>query len=437
MSPITERSYAGRAATTGFWSWNDGSDLLHFDTLGRQLIGVDGPPHRPMPLDTLFRRLHADDREPVRDGLMLLARRRRRSPAVTCRVQRPGGGWNRLTFDFDHPPVPTISGSAVTGAVCDAGSVPRAPLQPVLPTLDAEEVEAISGIVKVGIWQYDAAAGTVRRNACWEPMLGYDVGEIAPTFEGWAGLLHPDDHDRVLQELDEIAVHTCSTFRQEYRLRHRDGSYRWMSDRGRIVQRDADNRMLRSSGLLIDITDEVATREAAVALSSIDPLTGIGNRRRFEAELSRLMGSADHVGHPLALLLADVDWFKNYNDRYGHPAGDECLRRVAAILSTEIDADCGTLARFGGEEFAVLLPLHDLHGARRMAERLCRAVEAAAMPHRAAGDDRQIVTISVGVAALPRAAPEHIEHLIAVADASLYRAKRGGRNAVAATGVRC
>lgn len=164
-------------------------------------------------------------------------------------------------------------------------------------------------------------------------------------------------------------------------------------------------------------------------LSYRDALTGLGNRRFLERILAERWHEAMIAGQPIALLMFDVDCFKAYNDRYGHPAGDACLRAVAAILREQMRTELDLVVRFGGEEFLAVLPGQDSVAAIRVAERIRRAIEAAAMPHTGAPRPG-IVTASAGVAsAMPSASLTPAE-LIASADAALYAAKQGGRNRV-------
>lgn len=177
-------------------------------------------------------------------------------------------------------------------------------------------------------------------------------------------------------------------------------------------------------------TEELAVANERLELLSItDALTGLANRRRLEEVLDAEWQRAQRSRQPIALAMVDVDHFKLYNDRYGHPAGDDCLQRVATVLKQNI-RDIDLAARYGGEEFAIVMPGTDITGARQLAERVRAAVMALAEPHLLAAEG--IVTVSIGVAAM--APPLHIplEHLIELADVELYRAKRSGRNRVEA-----
>lgn len=163
-------------------------------------------------------------------------------------------------------------------------------------------------------------------------------------------------------------------------------------------------------------------------LSLTDALTGIANRRHFDEVLAKECKRALRVGEPLALAVLDVDWFKTYNDHYGHPAGDSCLQQIAHTLAATISRSTDLVARYGGEEFVFLAPSTGLAGAQSMAEKLVRAVEALALPHERS--PLGYVTISVGIALMPRDADSPAQALLQRADAALYRAKSQGRNRV-------
>ncbi|WP_296270782.1 diguanylate cyclase [Pseudomonas sp. UBA6323] len=167
-------------------------------------------------------------------------------------------------------------------------------------------------------------------------------------------------------------------------------------------------------------------------LSLTDALTGIANRRHFDEVLARECKRAQRVGEPLALAVLDVDWFKAYNDHYGHPAGDSCLQYVAQTLAATISRSTDLVARYGGEEFVFLAPSTGLAGAQSMAEKLVRAVEALALPHERSPLGH--VSISVGIASMQGDAGSAAQTLLQRADAALYRAKSQGRNRVVCDG---
>ena len=163
-------------------------------------------------------------------------------------------------------------------------------------------------------------------------------------------------------------------------------------------------------------------------LSELDPLTGIANRRRFEETLEREWRRASRDNRPLSLVMIDIDYFKDYNDAYGHQLGDECLRRVATEIREAITRPGDLVARYGGEEFAAILPSTPAKGAFAVAELLRVRVERMGTRH--LKSPIGVVTISLGVASMTPGESFAKETLLAAADGALYAAKRAGRNRV-------
>jgi diguanylate cyclase (GGDEF)-like protein len=171
---------------------------------------------------------------------------------------------------------------------------------------------------------------------------------------------------------------------------------------------------------LRDITEEKAAHMALEQLATRDSLTGLANRRCFDDTLAAEWQRALRQQLPLSLLMVDVDHFKRYNDVHGHLGGDDCLRRVATAVASEMRAN-DLVARYGGEEFGVILPNQDLKGAASVAERIRMRVERL----------RTGITVSIGAASMLASADSDPSALLAIADAALYRAKRQGRNRIA------
>ncbi|NJA07538.1 diguanylate cyclase [Methylococcaceae bacterium WWC4] len=164
-------------------------------------------------------------------------------------------------------------------------------------------------------------------------------------------------------------------------------------------------------------------------LASLDGLTEIPNRRAFDAALERQWNQSKRNGMPLSLLIADIDHFKQFNDYYGHPLGDDCLKKVSASLRTTTHRPEDLVARLGGEEFAILLPNTDAIGAMIRADQYRQAVENLKTPH-ILNEPYRLVTISIGVATLQPHARDDVSTLLGAADNALYQAKHQGRNRV-------
>jgi diguanylate cyclase (GGDEF)-like protein len=196
--------------------------------------------------------------------------------------------------------------------------------------------------------------------------------------------------------------------------------------------------LLAASAVLIVLLFQTANIYAELAVTAerlrdeslTDVLTGLANRRNFDVRFSAVLRECARDLRPVALLAIDVDHFKAYNDTFGHQAGDECLRRVAAVLQQNVGRARDLVARTGGEEMAVIMPDADLTGALIVANRMRAAVHNAAIPQGSAAA-HPVVTISLGVAATRDPAATSTAALAAAADRALYRAKREGRNRVA------
>ena len=177
----------------------------------------------------------------------------------------------------------------------------------------------------------------------------------------------------------------------------------------------------------------IEANEKLERLARADGLTGVPNRRSFDEYLERTWSASAREGRPVALLMVDIDFFKPYNDTYGHLAGDDCLRAVAKVLSRAARRPADMAARYGGEEFTVVLPETDLQGAVVIAEEIRSGIEAVRMEH-ASSSVSGHVTVSVGVASMVpgnrSGSTTPAKDLVEAADNALYRAKDEGRNRV-------
>lgn len=200
--------------------------------------------------------------------------------------------------------------------------------------------------------------------------------------------------------------------------------YQYVAIRTDITaQKQAEEQLLSAKAVLQESNAQL------VLLNSQDALTGVANRRRFDQALAQESTRLAKAGMPLALLMIDVDHFKTYNDRYGHPAGDECLRKVARLLQRHARRPGDLVARYGGEEFAILLANTDRAGARVIAEEVRAGLQALALPHE--DNPAGVVTVSVGLhAATADDAQLAAKTLVERADEALYAAKAAGRNKV-------
>ncbi len=189
------------------------------------------------------------------------------------------------------------------------------------------------------------------------------------------------------------------------------------------LKRERDLRKARERDLLRLARQLEEANRRLERLSSLDPLTGLANRRTLDGFLEMEWRRARRDREPLSVILIDVDHFKAYNDTHGHQIGDECLRQVAGVLGDAAHRPGDLVARYGGEEFAVVLSQTSAHGARIVAEQLRARVEALPLSNGR-------VTISLGIATIVPTSEGAPERLLGAADTALYAAKRGGRNRI-------
>lgn len=185
---------------------------------------------------------------------------------------------------------------------------------------------------------------------------------------------------------------------------------------------------------LTEVRDQLtAMNHTLQSLALLDGLTGLANRRQFDLFLHQQWQRVQAEHCSLSLLMIDVDSFKLFNDRFGHQAGDECLRRVAGALNKMVPGNNALVARYGGEEFAIILTESGSERAMLLAQRVLEAVRMLAIPHETSQSGAGVVTLSIGVATLNDPEPgQQPQALVATADAALYQAKHQGRNQVVA-----
>lgn len=268
-----------------------------------------------------------------------------------------------------------------------------------------------------------------------EALLGWSPDSWM-TVEDWAMRMHPDDREYVVNFC--VAQSQAGVDHEaDYRALTKDNGYVWIRDVVHVV-RNAQGEVEALIGFMFDISERKKTEEKLLALqkelealSFKDGLTNIANRRRFDASLELEWDSAIRLRQPLSILLFDIDFFKQYNDLYGHVQGDRCLVDIAQTLSLALDGPRDLVARFGGEEFIVLLPGADASVALKVAERCQRLIQKQAIVHAHSPHDQR-VTVSVGVGTV--IPDEHIKpsQFLEQVDQRLYLAKKTGKNRVEA-----
>lgn len=279
----------------------------------------------------------------------------------------------------------------------------------------ADMVERLAG---VGSWEWDLATDTVTWSTEIHRILG--APEEAPlTYRSFIERIHHEDREWIERHV-AAAVEEARPYAIEGRMVRDDGTVRWVSVQGERVTTAHGTTGLR--GTLRDITARKTAELELAALATSDPLTGLANRTRLVDELDQALHGHQRTGVPVALLLIDLDAFKPVNDALGHPAGDEVLVALARRFANCLRPD-STLARAGGDEFAVVLPDADHDSAAAIARRL---IDAAAEPVTTSAGQEVRVGASVGVT-VATTAERGAGELRREADHALYAAKRRGR----------
>jgi diguanylate cyclase (GGDEF)-like protein/PAS domain S-box-containing protein len=273
--------------------------------------------------------------------------------------------------------------------------------------------------------------------------IGPQIGELLGwepsswvTVEDWASRIHEEDRQRVVDFCVSQSIAGVD-HEADYRALSRDGEYVWIRDVVHVV-RNEDGSVDSLVGFMFDISERKKTEEELVLLqkeleemSFKDGLTGVANRRRFDFIMELEWTNARRNRQPLSLVMLDIDYFKQYNDHYGHLRGDQCLKEVAAILLRSARRARDFLARFGGEEFVLILPETDAKAATKVAERCREMLANAQIPHEESLVD-QVLTASLGISTIVPCLGDDMRAFIETVDRRLYKAKQKGRDRIVA-----
>lgn len=276
---------------------------------------------------------------------------------------------------------------------------------------------------QIGIWEWDIEREIWHTSASYYTMLGYAPTPGPGDRELWLSRVHPDDRQGVIDKIRVmLGGGSAVPYQYEARMKHADGSYHWISVRGKTVERDAKGNPTRMLGVRIDISDLKEAEERIHWLAHFDLLTGLPNRALLNARMTHAIDVAQRNQSPLALIFLDLDHFKNVNDTLGHRIGDELLMEVARRMKS-VAREQDMVSRQGGDEFVVVLPGATAQWAAEVAERLLEALAR----HYQIEQYELVVTPSMGISLYPDHG-EDFDALFKCADIAMYRAKRDGRN---------
>jgi diguanylate cyclase (GGDEF)-like protein/PAS domain S-box-containing protein len=273
-----------------------------------------------------------------------------------------------------------------------------------------------------GVLDWDLDGEKVFVSDRWKAKLGYEPGEIGESPREILALGHPDDVPIYMAAKAAHFRGDTPQFETELRMRHKDGSYRWMLSRGRVT-RDSSGRPIRMAGAQTDITQIKNLEERLRHESSRDELTALFNRRHLVNALTPAIASSGRHGQPLSLCLADIDFFKVVNDLHGHPAGDEVLRVFGSLILSEIRIE-DVAARLGGDEFAILFSHANADDAVVVLDRIRHRLR----DHIFLGAGGATFQVTATFGLCDAVADDDAKSALARADRVLYRAKNLGRD---------
>jgi diguanylate cyclase (GGDEF)-like protein/PAS domain S-box-containing protein len=263
----------------------------------------------------------------------------------------------------------------------------------------------------------------------WAPSSWVSVND-------WAERMHPDDQKWVV-DFCVSQSKSGTDHEADYRALTKDGNYVWIRDVVHVA-RDENGEVEALIGFMFDISERKETEQKLLdlqkeleELSFKDGLTGVSNRRMLDSVLEQEWVRARREQLPLSLLLIDIDFFKQFNDFYGHMQGDDCLIKVAQVLSEAATRSRDFFARFGGEEFVMVLPETAAEAAQKIAQRCQQFIFKQQIPH-AESAVSQILTISIGSGTLIPSHKDELRDFIDRIDRALYQAKQAGRNRIQA-----
>jgi len=282
-------------------------------------------------------------------------------------------------------------------------------------------------------WEWNVKTGGTVFNERWAEIIGYRLAELEPiSIDTWMKFSHPDDlakSDELLQKhfRGEEEYYSC-----ECRMKHRNGHWIWVHDRGKVIEWDRDGKPVMMFGTHADITEKREAEDIIYQHSIRDPLTDVYNRRHLFERLNALISESRRGGRVFSVSILDIDHFKKLNDTYGHQAGDYILKEFTALIQKNL-RDYDILGRYGGEEFLVVMLNTDLSGAMTKMGSILDAIRSEVFYF---NENEITFTFSCGIAVTSESGEKElsIDNLLKLADLRLYNAKSSGRNRIIAEG---
>jgi diguanylate cyclase (GGDEF)-like protein/PAS domain S-box-containing protein len=305
---------------------------------------------------------------------------------------------------------------------------PQVELQRKLEAEHARLSHIIEG-THLGTWEWNIVTGETQFNARWAEIIGYDLSELQPTtIDTWTEFCHPDDLAESERLLADHFLGKTEYYDYEARMQHKNGSWIWVLDRGKVIEWDADHHPLKMYGTHTDITERKCLEQQVKELSIRDPLTGVFNRRYIYQRLEEIKAEYSRKKIPFCISILDIDHFKKVNDRFGHTAGDVVLRKFSHLVISTI-RQYDLLGRIGGEEFIIITFQATKSETVDMMERVRSKIRMTDFEY-----EKNIINItcSCGISECSEIDPNSfsIEEMMNLADRRLYKSKDFGRDII-------
>jgi diguanylate cyclase (GGDEF)-like protein/PAS domain S-box-containing protein len=306
------------------------------------------------------------------------------------------------------------------------------PLAPAKIQADQEQMyKTITENLQELIFQTDLKQKITYLSPSWTTLTGFSTQEFIGL--DWQSLLHKDSQAQGLCQCNAFMSKQLETYREEFKILCKDGSIKWVEVNASVLV-DSNNVAYGTIGSMLDITQRVAVlkelqekNKQLDRLSITDDLTGLYNRRHFNEVFEHEYERALRGGNDFALIMCDIDFFKPYNDTYGHQKGDDTLKAVALVLQKSFTRRVDIVARYGGEEFVIILPATSQENAQKLVEDARKKIQALHIEH-SNSDVSPYVTMSFGMICGRATPSKNPDQLLTLADNALYESKKMGRN---------
>jgi len=305
-------------------------------------------------------------------------------------------------------------------------------------SLESDRWASAIDSAREGVWDWFPQKNEIFLSKHWKGLLGYDELELPDEVDEWINRVHPDDLEETKSLLLQHVGNKSEYYESKHRLLHKDGKYRWILCRGKVVERDENGLAIRMIGTQVDISEQKEMKQLLKErnvelellvkqtreIANTDPLTALYNRRKMIEEIKKTREKLKIYGQTFSLAILDLDYFKQINDKYGHTFGDIALQTFANLLKRKIETS-NVIARWGGEEFIILFPNKSAIETKRELSSLQACCDEDLLKYRT---ESIMLSFSAGVVECSKYNMD--EDIVKNADQALYLAKSLGRNQI-------